>query len=86
MVWVWYPATPKAGAKRAEWLPGKWGDLYIPELQRLQPGGPTPQPQTGTAPVRVHAFEDAPAAAGEERFPVLVFLRDSACSRRRIQR
>lgn len=73
VVWVWYPATPKPDAGRAEWLPGKWGNLYVPEVRRLQPDDVKPIRQAVPLSVRVHAFDDASVAAGQERFPVLVF-------------
>jgi predicted dienelactone hydrolase len=73
VVWVWYPATPKRGAVRAEWLPGKWGALYASELQRLQPDDVKPLQQGVAPPLLVHAYQDAPVTAGRQRFPVLVF-------------
>jgi dienelactone hydrolase len=73
VVWVWYPATPKRGAVRAEWLPGKWGALYASELQRLQPDDVKPLQEGVAPPLLVHAYQDAPVTAGRQRFPVLVF-------------
>jgi dienelactone hydrolase len=73
MVWVWYPAAPKTGAVAADWLPGTWGELHASELRRLQPDAVTPLEQGVAPPVHVHAFQDAPVAAGRQRFPVLVF-------------
>src|SRR5258708_4822714 len=57
VVWVWYPATPKRGAVRAEWLPGKWGALYASELQRVQPDGVKPLQQGVAPPLLVHAYQ-----------------------------
>jgi len=73
VVWVWYPATPKPGAVPAEWLPGKWGELYASELWRLQPDDVKPLEPGAALPLHAHAYPDAPAAAGGQRFPVLVF-------------
>ena len=73
VVWVWYPATPKVGAVPAEWLPGKWGELYVSELRRLQPDSVKPLQQGVGQPLHVHAYQDAPVTAGGQRFPVLVF-------------
>jgi dienelactone hydrolase len=73
MVWVWYPAASKKAAVPAEWLPGKWGQLYASELRRLQPDAVKPPEQGVASPVRVHAYQDSPVTAGRQRFPVLVF-------------
>jgi dienelactone hydrolase len=73
VVWIWYPAKPGNGAVPAEWLPGKWGALYVAELRRLQPND-LPPPTAGSAPPpSVHAYQDAPMIGGQQRFPVLVF-------------
>ena len=73
IVWVWYPAASKKGALSAEWLPGRWGELYTSELRRLQPDDVKPLEHGVAPPVRVHAYQDAAVAAGRQRFPVLVF-------------
>ena len=73
VVWIWYPAAPKSGAVPAEWLDRKWSEFYIAALQRLQPDSVNPQQAGMLPPLRVHAYENAPVAAGAQRFPVLVF-------------
>jgi predicted dienelactone hydrolase len=73
VVWVWYPATPKADTAHAEWLPGPWEELYASALQRMQPDDVKLQSQGVDHAVSVHAYRDAPVAAGHDRYPVLVF-------------
>ncbi|WP_433178403.1 hypothetical protein [Actinoallomurus sp. CA-150999] len=62
-VWLWYPAAP-SGARRAAYLPGAWNGLHFGSLPGLG--------ETSFDAVRVHAYDDAPVAAG--RFPIVVLL------------
>lgn len=70
-VWVWYPAAPQAGAATAQWMPGKWGQLYSSEMAARSPllagGGDI------VSGVHTHAYEDAPLASARKRYPVLMF-------------
>jgi predicted dienelactone hydrolase len=60
IVWVWYPAEPSSGADGADYLPGLWGDLVGDALA------------LDLDRITVHAVEDAPVAADEPRYPVVL--------------
>ena len=76
MVWLWYPASPAPDAKKAEWLPGIWGDIFAssPDLapKPSESNGPPP-PKYPIHNLRANSFEDAPVLSGSQRFPVLLF-------------
>ncbi len=59
-VWVWYPGAPEVGAQPGAYLPSGWAAIG---------------PAWGFAAerVRAHAVPEAPVAADERRYPVLVF-------------
>ncbi len=61
MVWLWYPATVSPQSKPAEYIPSAWAS----ELPW--------RPVTIPSRVRVHAVADAPIAAGQQSYPVLIF-------------
>jgi dienelactone hydrolase len=81
VVWLWYPASPKNEAEAAEWMPGKWGELLLPDyLSTRKWSGSTlseVEAELKKHPVRTirtHAYPDAPFLHGEKKkFPVLLF-------------
>jgi predicted dienelactone hydrolase len=60
VIWVWYPAEPMPDATPAAYLPGLWGDLVGDALA------------LDLSRITVHAVEDAPVAADEPRYPVVL--------------
>lgn len=70
VVWVWHPASPKAGAETAEQLPGKWGDLLWAEFTKHQPAATSGRVFSRT---HTHSYPDARVASGRHRYPVLLF-------------
>ncbi len=80
-VWLWYPASPKMGAEAAEWMPGKWGELLLPDYfaKRRRLAGTTlseVEAELKKCPlrtIRTHASQDAAVAHGSQKFPVLLF-------------
>jgi len=66
LAWVWYPAEAAPGATPAPYLPRG--------LVSLREGSPWSLAYQRADTVQVHAVDDAPIAAGEGRFPVLVFM------------
>jgi hypothetical protein len=79
-VWLWYPASPKKGADAAEWLPGKWGEFFLPDYlsKRRSLGAPLSEYEAGLKEhllrtIRTHAYPNAPLPDGKQRFPVLLF-------------
>jgi len=61
MVWLWYPATVAPQSKPADYIPAAWASK-LPWRPVTLPGR-----------VRVHAVADAPLAASQQPYPVLVF-------------
>ncbi len=69
MVQLWYPAAPGPGAERAPWM------------ERLDVAGPTIARYIGlpdfvldhTGLIRLNAYQDAPLAAAEARYPVVLY-------------
>ena len=61
MVWLWYPADASLQSKPADYIPSAWAS----EL----PWRPVTIPER----IRAHAVSDAPIAAGQQAYPVLVF-------------
>jgi dienelactone hydrolase len=61
MVWLWYPASASQQSKPADYVPSAWAS----EL----PWRPVTIPER----VRVHAVANAPIAATQQAYPVLVF-------------
>jgi len=61
MVWLWYPATVSPQSKPAEYIPAAWAS-QLPWRPVTLPGR-----------IRVHAVADAPLAASQQPYPVLVF-------------
>src|SRR6185295_12949729 len=72
MVWLWYPASPKSGAQPAEWLPGKWGDVFYSEFQK-SPTAVKGNPEGFIHTVRTHSYADAPVSDSSKTYPVLIF-------------
>ena len=68
MVWVWYPAAPKPGAKAAEYLPAPWRKALDPIQGTLMGGFFTRDP----AVVRTHSVPDADVASSQRPFPILL--------------
>ena len=67
MVWVWYPAAPRAGAIPAAYLPAKWAEA------RHQNAGLLANLLTQRlSEVRVYAVADADLAPNEPTYPVLM--------------
>src|SRR5215813_209492 len=72
-VWVWYPAAPTTDARKAEWLPGAWGEIFATLIApRPVPGQPTPE-KYPINNLRSHSYADAPVAAAQRQYPVVVF-------------
>jgi hypothetical protein len=72
-VWIWYPADVEEGAKPAPYLenPGSYwaiGDL----AKRL--GTTRPAVMDYVSTLHVSAYQDAPLAAAEARYPVVVYF------------
>jgi len=61
MVWLWYPAAVSPQAKPAGYIPAAWAS-QLPWRPVTLPGK-----------VRIHAVADAPLAASQQPYPVLVF-------------
>jgi dienelactone hydrolase len=70
--WVWYPAVTPSNREAAEWMPGQWGEVFRSEYGKSHP---QVQAESIVAAVqmRTHAYADAPAAALDRGFPVLLF-------------
>ena len=49
VIWIWYPAGPLPGSKRAIYLPGKWDQADFVYGAKL-----------GTTGLECHSFENAP--------------------------
>jgi pimeloyl-ACP methyl ester carboxylesterase len=81
VVWLWYPASPKNKADAAEWMPGKWGELLLPDYlsKRRSAAAPLSEYEAGLKKypihtIRGHACPDAPFLHGKKgKFPVLLF-------------
>lgn len=73
VVWLWYPASAKAGAQPARWAPGKWADGLWTQMKQIVPvlaeqkNNPLPE-------IRAHAYADAPVLAGKTKHPILLFM------------
>ncbi len=80
-VWLFYPASPKHGAEAAEWMPGKWGELLLPDYFAKRPklaGTTLSEIEAGLKKypirtIRTHAYPNAPVLRSEKKFPVLLF-------------
>jgi predicted dienelactone hydrolase len=68
MVWVWYPAAPRSGAKVAEYLPAPWRAALEPIQGVLMGGFFTRDPTV----VRTSSVSDADVAPSQRPFPVLL--------------
>jgi hypothetical protein len=73
VVWVWYPAAQPSGAEPAEWMPGKWGELFWSDFVDGHPNAAEPGRAHPIATIRTHAFAGAPAASAKQQYPVLLF-------------
>jgi len=68
VVWAWYPAV-RAG-ESAEWMPGKWGEVFWSEYSKGHGGlGAVPN----VTAIRTHAYADAPVAPSSQKHPLLLF-------------
>jgi dienelactone hydrolase len=74
VVWVWYPASPVAGARPAALFPGKWGDLFRSSFAKLVPGSAAEEKKHPIHTITSHAYPDAPVQSGSEAYPVVVFV------------
>jgi len=70
VVWVWYPATVEPGAATAEWMPGKWGDVFASEYSKAHPATAAP---SHLGSIRSHAYTDAATARSLRQYPVILF-------------
>lgn len=61
MVWLWYPATVSPQSSPTEYIPSAWASQL--------PWRPVTMPSR----IRIHAVADAPVAASQPAYPVLVF-------------
>ena len=69
VVWIWYPAQPSDEARNAEYFPG-------PVRQALAARGGVAVTQLfnrDPTKVRCHSLENAPVAAAQATYPVVVF-------------
>jgi dienelactone hydrolase len=74
IVWVWYPASPVAGARPAVLFPGQWGDLFRSDFAKLVPGSVAEEKKHPIHTLTSHAYPDAPMRPGSEVYPVVVFV------------
>jgi dienelactone hydrolase len=69
VVWAWYPAAVRGG-ESAEWMPGKWGELFWSEYSKDHGGlGAVPDLRA----IRTHAYADASVEPSTQKYPVLLF-------------
>lgn len=73
VVWVWYPATPRSGSAPAEWMPGKWGELFWSEYVHAHPDAAEAGKQHPINTIRTHAYTDAPVTSTQPQYPILLF-------------
>jgi len=79
VVWVWYPASPKPGLESAQWMPGKWGELFWPEYVAKKLAKETlaeaaeKVKEHPISAIRTHSYTDAPIASALKKYPVLLF-------------
>jgi predicted dienelactone hydrolase len=73
VVWVWYPAAPRPGAKPAQWLPGKWGELFWSRFLRQYPDAASEATKYPIQGIVTHAYADAPIKRAANSYPVLLF-------------
>jgi Platelet-activating factor acetylhydrolase, isoform II len=62
VVWIWYPSEPLSDSKRAIYLPDKWSEADFVYGVKL-----------GTMKFECHSFENAPVAAFQPIYPVIIF-------------
>lgn len=75
-VWVWYPADPAADATLAPYMNMNGFDFKasgLSDLVRVFLGGGYPEKLKWLNAQQRHAFESAPAAKGEDAFPVIIY-------------
>jgi dienelactone hydrolase len=71
-VWIWYPASAKHGAEPAEWMPGKWGELFWSKFVAAEvPGIAAKENLIGR--IHAHSITDAPLSSEKRTYPVLLF-------------
>jgi dienelactone hydrolase len=80
VVWLWYPASSTKQSEAAEWMPGKWGELVLPNYLSKQKTAGTFLSEVKAmlkehpiSTIRTHADSNAPVLDGKRRFPVLLF-------------
>jgi hypothetical protein len=64
VVWIWYPSEPLSDSKHAIYLPDKWSEADFVYGVKL-----------GTMKFECHSFENAPVAAFQPIYPVIIFSR-----------
>jgi pimeloyl-ACP methyl ester carboxylesterase len=69
VVWAWYPAAVHAG-ESAEWMPGKWGQVFWSEYSKGH-GGSSAVPDLSA--IRTHAYADAAIESSTQKYPLLLF-------------
>ena len=72
-VWVWYPASPKPGAEPAQWMPGKWGDLFWSKAKEVAKHPEMAGKENPIGLIRAHSIADAPLSSEKKTYPVLLF-------------
>ena len=80
-VWVWYPAAVSSDAKPAEWMPGKWGDVFWSEFVKAHPTASSSGDHLIRS-IRSHAYASAPVASGAQRRPAVGAHTRRCCERR----
>ena len=73
VVWAWYPAGLAHDSETAQWMPGKWAEVFWSEYSRGRPGA---ESQPDFAAIRSHAFTTA-AVDSSTKHAVLLFASGS---------
>lgn len=71
VVWVWYPASPRSGVELAEWMPGKWGEIFWSDFISRHPNAAEDGKAHPISSIQTHAYTDAPVASNQP-YPVLL--------------
>jgi len=69
VVWAWYPAAVH-GSAAAQWMPGKWGEVFWSEYSKGHGGLGAPPDLSA---IRTHAYADAPVEPSAQKYPLLLF-------------
>jgi hypothetical protein len=73
VVWVWYPAATRSGVEPAEWMPGKWGELFWSDFISRHPNAAEQAKGHPINSIRTHAATNAQVATAQPQYPVLLF-------------